>query len=414
MKYLILLNRRFPFKYGEAFLENEIDEISPFFDRILIYPSDVCLKDTQNRKITSDNVHVRVIEHKSLKLRKMRYFCESVRYMNKSNESKFIKKIIDGYFLAAANIQEKKIEKDLENFSINSDDTVYLYSYWFYINAKVACLLKNYFAQKGIKAIPFSRAHRFDIYEENRRFSYLPERISLLKDLDHVFACSDNGSSYLKSHYPIYNHKISTSYLGTYDHGLGALKSRNQFHIVSCSRLSNVKRVDILINALKLLKNENLSLTWTHLGGGELYEEIKEKASALSWMEVHLDGAISNTEVYSHYIKFPEHVFINVSSSEGLPVSIMEAISFGIPVIATNVGGTREIVLDNVNGKLLDVNVSPEELANEIKRIATLPETEYREMRRNARQTWENYFQASINYKRFVHEILALNQEGTK
>ena len=414
MKYLILLNRRFPFKYGEAFLENEIDEISSYFDHIVIYPSDVCLKDTQNRKIASENVYVRVIEHKSIKLRKLLYFCESIRYVNKSNESKLIKKIIDGYFLAAANIQEKNIEKDLESFSINSDDTVYLYSYWLYINAKVACLLKKYFAKKGIKTITFSRAHRFDIYEENRKFSYLPERINLLKSLDHIFACSDNGSYYLKSHYPIFDNKISTSYLGTYNHGLGTLKSRNQFHIVSCSRLSNVKRVDFLIDALKLLKNEKLSLTWTHLGGGELYEEIKEKAKALNWMEVHLNGAISNPEVYSHYVNFPEHVFINVSSSEGLPVSIMEAISFGIPVIATNVGGTKEIVLNNINGKLLDVNVSPEELASEIKKMATLPETEYHKMRTNAREIWEKNFQAPINYKRFAHEILALDEEGNK
>ena len=37
-------------------------------------------------------------------------------------------------------------------------------------------------------------------------------------------------------------------------------------------------------------------------------------------------------------------IFINLSASEGIPVSIMDAISFGIPCIATNVGGTGEIV----------------------------------------------------------------------
>ena len=37
-------------------------------------------------------------------------------------------------------------------------------------------------------------------------------------------------------------------------------------------------------------------------------------------------------------------LFINTSSSEGVPVSIMEALSVGIPIIATDVGGTKEIV----------------------------------------------------------------------
>ena len=45
--------------------------------------------------------------------------------------------------------------------------------------------------------------------------------------------------------------------------------------------------------------------------------------------------------------------FINLSDSEGIPVSIMEAMSVGIPIIARDVGGNREIVTNN-NGCLLE------------------------------------------------------------
>lgn len=45
-----------------------------------------------------------------------------------------------------------------------------------------------------------------------------------------------------------------------------------------------------------------------------------------------------------------------MSLSEGIPVSIMEAISFGIPIIATNVGGNAEIVNDET-GVLIPVNI---------------------------------------------------------
>lgn len=49
-------------------------------------------------------------------------------------------------------------------------------------------------------------------------------------------------------------------------------------------------------------------------------------------------------------------LFVNMSLSEGIPVSIMEAISFGIPIIATNVGGNAEIVNDET-GVLIPVNI---------------------------------------------------------
>lgn len=46
------------------------------------------------------------------------------------------------------------------------------------------------------------------------------------------------------------------------------------------------------------------------------------------------------------YSEHPVDVFINLSTNEGVPVSIMEAISFDIPIVATDVGGTSEIVTD--------------------------------------------------------------------
>ena len=54
-------------------------------------------------------------------------------------------------------------------------------------------------------------------------------------------------------------------------------------------------------------------------------------------------------------------VFVNVSSSEGLPVSIMEAFSFGVPVVATKVGGIPEIV-DEKCGILIPKEFEPKEL----------------------------------------------------
>ena len=56
-------------------------------------------------------------------------------------------------------------------------------------------------------------------------------------------------------------------------------------------------------------------------------------------MMLNSNGLHYGKDVYKRQAQ-PYHVFLNVSSSEGVPVSIIEAMSFGIPCIATNVGGT--------------------------------------------------------------------------
>ena len=69
----------------------------------------------------------------------------------------------------------------------------------------------------------------------------------------------------------------------------------------------------------------------------------------------------------------PIDIFINVSSSEGLPVAIMEAISFDIPIIATNVGGTSEIVTPET-GILIAPDSAPELIAARIRELYKVKE----------------------------------------
>ena len=100
-------------------------------------------------------------------------------------------------------------------------------------------------------------------------------------------------------------------------------------------------------------------------------------------------------------------LFINVSSSEGVPVSFMEAMSCGIPVIATNVGGSSEIV--NIdNGYLLSSNPLPAEVAEAISTFYHLNLEEKNKKRLAAYNTWEENYNAKKNYTQFAEEILSL------
>jgi glycosyltransferase involved in cell wall biosynthesis len=73
-------------------------------------------------------------------------------------------------------------------------------------------------------------------------------------------------------------------------------------------------------------------------------------------------GQVAHEDVLKWFEENSADVFVNVSSSEGLPVSIMEAFSYGIPAIATAVGGMPEIVTEDC-GVLLEPDFKPEELA---------------------------------------------------
>jgi glycosyltransferase involved in cell wall biosynthesis len=85
----------------------------------------------------------------------------------------------------------------------------------------------------------------------------------------------------------------------------------------------------------------------------------------------------------------------------------MEAISFGIPVFATDVGGTAEIISDSF-GRLLPKDISHIELACEIESLIKKDEDEKREMRKHAIKFWEENYDADINYKKFADFLITV------
>jgi glycosyltransferase involved in cell wall biosynthesis len=66
-------------------------------------------------------------------------------------------------------------------------------------------------------------------------------------------------------------------------------------------------------------------------------------------------------------------VFILPSYNEGVPISILEAMSYGKPIIATNVGGIPEIVIMNKNGLLIDPG-KPDQIEKAINTLLENPE----------------------------------------
>ena len=82
----------------------------------------------------------------------------------------------------------------------------------------------------------------------------------------------------------------------------------------------------------------------------------------------------------------------------------MEALSFGIPVIATDVGGTSELVSDKV-GELISSTFTTESLGQNIEKLLNLKSEELLLLRSNARSIFELKVNAKINYLLFYQKI---------
>lgn len=406
MKYLIIVNKKFPFQSGEAFLENEIGEIPNEFDKVLIFPIDVSKKEKQTRRINWDNVTAIPVNNVKFKKRKFKYAAiagTKAVLMSKSrlNLSKRFDQNIDDIISEEIG---NKIIKRLGNEKITSNDEIIIYSYWLHTTAKIAIMIKKHFEKLNIKSLVISRAHRFDIYEEERRSGFLPSREFLMSNLDLILSISDDGKKYLQKKYPQYASKIKVSKLGTYDKGRNN-PGQEKFHILTVSRLTPVKRINLLIEALSLWNTTNV--LWTHIGDGPEMDKLKNIAQEkLNNIDFEFLGYKPNNEVYEYYKNNPIDVFVNVSSSEGIPVSIMEAISFGVPVIATDVGGSSEITINGISGFLIPKDFSNDTLIITFNKLRNLNFNQIQNIRESARKYWEHNYQAIENYSDFYKSIL--------
>lgn len=266
-------------------------------------------------------------------------------------------------------------------------------------NIKPNDVLYFYWGRDACNIIPFInlpeafkmiRFHGSDLWE-NLSDNYIPIRKRVLDKTDLTLFVSNAGMDYLKSLYPNINALLSR--LGTNDHGLAKRSHDGIFRIVSCSYLVPVKRVSYILEVLNHLKE--MTIEWTHIGDGPELAQLKEAVKECRY-PVHLTGSINQKELVSYYQTHEVDLFINLSSSEGIPVTIMEAISYNIPVVATNVGGVSEIV-NPETGILVSANPSIEEVVTAIYKAKS---TSF-----SPRNFWEANYVSDKNYAEFLNQL---------
>lgn len=251
------------------------------------------------------------------------------------------------------------------------------------------------------------RLHGYDLYEYRQSSGYLPFRRFLLSRADRVLTVSEHGRRYLAQMYadPRVDAKVTVSRLGV----AGPAEARRPARggerlVVSCSSVIPLKRVPLIWESLKSLEDREPAtpLRWVHFGGGEGLAELQQLISeADSEVVVELRGTTPNEDVLRFYAENRVDAFVNLSTSEGLPVSIMEAVAWDIPVVATAVGGTPEIVGPALRtGELVGADADPAAVADAIARVLAAEEGTYR-----PRSVWEREFDVEKTGRRAAEMV---------
>lgn len=397
----------FPGNIDNVFFLNEIKFAKEHFDRVITF----AYEDKKNNYEQVANYYeleYKVIKTKCLlsvfsllttffsgKENELHAELNTVCKQNSSCKNK-IKKIayLLFYYMFAISSYREYLKLQLSNSDI------YIYSFWMSRGAVAGAYIKN---RINIKKF-ITRAHGYDLYEERNALCYLPFRKYIFDSVDNIYFISNQGCNYYKNKYDVCDDKLRLSYLGVKSNGQykKRILSKTEICIVSCSSLIEVKRLDLIIDFLSQL---TIRFKWYHIGNGKLMKKMSELAeNKLPKESYEFIGNLDNDKIIPFYYNYDVDYFINMSDSEGLPVSIMEAFSVGIPSIARPVGGIREIV-DEGTGFLIDLEDKREGMdvcnAEEFLRMRLNNIDCYRMYSEGAFTKWQEFFCRDTNYSYF-------------
>ena len=398
---LLYLTDRWPHQPGESFVSNEIRDLAPHFDRLLVLPlaenvdESLPLRDVPDGVEVLDNVRAAAWQRWG-RSGFLRRFGMGVAWPGVilSNISKASVRDMLGE-VAQVRLLASTVESALDPSSVDA-----VAAFWLNRGASVAAELKR----RHPHLVAFARGHGGDIYAERRGMTHLPLQRETLRLLDGILPDSQAGVDHLCAKYPENTTRIHVGRLGVDDQQQNAAHSTDGvLRLLSVSELVPVKRVHLIPEALAQTSRD---ITWTHIGDGECRAGVEAAAAAVGDnVDVRLLGWKTHAEVLQNYQDEPVDLFINVSSSEGLPVSIMEAFSFGVPAIATAVGGSPEIVTVSCGHHL-----SPDFEPAQLTRLLEEHDLEDQALRAGALEMQHTGYSSKRNQAAFAAEIHAAMQ----
>lgn len=300
---------------------------------------------------------------------------------------------------------EKKVRK-----TVSTDEEAVFYSFW--ADFPIIALLRMKSLYPRCRFI--SRIHGYELYDEQDKSGRVSYRRFLNERIDKLVFIGENPRKYYLEHHPdLELKKVHLCRLGiTPIDGTKAVRYSNDMLIVSCSSVIPLKRVDLIVRALSQYDNK-ASVKWIHFGDGPLMTELRREAESLldrkRNVSYELRGYVDNEEIRRFYADTIADCFITTSSTEGCPVSVMEVLSVGTPIIGTSVGDIPHMIQGN--GVLLSENPSVDQISEAISKMAEYYSEKdlssvYSGMRKRSKELFAEMFDAKVNSERFMSEVL--------
>lgn len=413
-KKVYIITQHYPYGCGEkTFIEPELKELveSKKFDITILCNAN------QDEKVTSsldETVTTILIPNKPLVKRPwlilkfffLYFFLKEIKSERKEILCGFNcwGKLYDSlsFYIRAGIFGHDLLKKDIQ-----LNDCI-IYTYWCNVHTLAIALLAD--KLENIKLI--SRIHGFDLYDERVLHGRQPFRKIIDSKLNQLFFIAQTGMEYYvekmgeKSKYIL--NRLGTVNENSFSDIKKAQKKSKEFLLISCSNMVPLKRVEYIIQALSQITE--FDIKWIHFGDGILRKTIEEQAGRLLNHKRNISycfkGETDNKSIMEFYRNNLVDCFITTSETEGCPVTLQEAMSYGIPIIGTEVGEIPLMIQEN--GILLKKDVEIDEISKAIKKIYLMEEDEKELMRNSSRKLWEKYFNGKRNHDDFIEKLLEI------
>lgn len=168
-------------------------------------------------------------------------------------------------------------------------------------------------------------------------------------------------------------------------------------NFICVGTLSDRKNQRSLIEALMLLSKDELKrIKLTLVGDGVIRQELQAYASSNNLANVDFVGSTTNVKYYLN----KADVFILASKDEGLPISIIEAMRAGLPIIGSNIAGIPEQIIDNETGLIIECDINS--IAQSYKTILSKSRMQLNSMGYKSRELFKERFTLNGMFDNYI------------
>ncbi len=158
------------------------------------------------------------------------------------------------------------------------------------------------------------------------------------------------------------------------------------------------------MEALKILLDNGVKAHYVIVGDGPYERDIRVDIDRLDLTQhVTLTGTLGEEEVCRHLRESDVFVLPSIGPGEASPVSVMEAMAVGLPVVVSRIGGTPDMINDGVDGYLTEQK-KPNEIARRLVELASSPEKR-RSMGKLARKRALEQFDVRTTSEKLLNAI---------